>query len=117
MLKRLTLAVLLLALVAVSADASIYRGKRGRRFCRRQGLLLYLESDALKVYEKHGYPIHRIRVRGYGKIHEHWTYYEAGREFVFDEDQKLVRVRKFFPEHKRERMTGYRKRTVRNPHE
>ena len=116
MLKRLTLVVLLTALVVGSASASIYRGKRGRRYIRRQGLVLYLHSDMLEIYEKYGYPIHRLRVRGIDETHEHWTYYEAGREFIFDEDQKIVRVRKFFPENRRERMTGYTKRKVRNPH-
>ncbi len=115
MLKRLALVVLLVVLVAGSADASIYRGKRGRRYCRRQGLVLYLHSDALKIYKEYGYPIHRIRVRGIGETHEHWTFYEAGREFIFDEDQKLVRTRKFFPEDKRERMNQWKKRKVRNP--
>ena len=62
MLKRLALVVLLVALVAGSADANIHRGKRGRRYCRRQGLVLYLQSDALKIYEQYGYPIHRLRI-------------------------------------------------------
>ena len=115
MLRRLTLIVLLTALVAGSADASIYRGKRGRRYCRRQGLVLYLHSDALKIYDQYGYPIHRIRVRGIDETCEHWTFYEAGREFIFDEDQKLVRTRKFFPEDKRERFKRWEKRKVRNP--
>ena len=116
MLRRLTLAVLLLALVAGSASASIHRGRRGRRYIRRQGLALYLHCDMLKVYEKYGYPVHRVRVRGIDETHEHWTYYEAGREFIFDEDQKIVRVRKFFPEDRRERMKRWDKRAVRNPH-
>ena len=33
---------------------------------------------------------------------------KAGREFFFDEDQKLVRTRKFFPENRRERIEGSR---------
>jgi hypothetical protein len=115
MLRRLTLTFLLVVLVAGSVDASIYRGRRGRRYCRRQGLVLYLHSDALKIYEQYGYPIHRIRVRGIDETLEHWTFYEAGREFIFNEDQKLVRTRKFFPEDKRERMSRWDKRKVRNP--
>jgi hypothetical protein len=116
MLRRLTLVLLLTALVAGSADASIYRGKRGRVYCRRQGLILYLHSDALKIYEQYGYPIHRLRIRGIDETQERWTYYEAGREFFFDEDQKLVRTREFFHEYKRERITGGKPRQVRNPH-
>lgn len=121
MLKKLALVVLLVALVAGSADASIYRGKRGRVYCRRQGLVLYLHSDALKIYEKYGYPRHRLRERGIGQTLERWTYYEAGRTFYFNEDQKLVRTQKFFPEYKRERIEGSRQfkqrknRTSRNP--
>jgi hypothetical protein len=115
MLRRLALAILLAALVAGSAEASIYRGKRGRRYYRRQGLILYLHSDALRVYERYGYPVHRIRVRGIDETLEHWTYYEAGIEFVFDEDQKIVRTRKFFPENRRERFERWDKRKVRNP--
>jgi hypothetical protein len=116
MLKRLALVVLLVALVAGTADASIYRGKRGRVYCRKQGLVLYLHSDALKIYEEFGYPIHRLRIRGIDSTEERWTYYEAGRTFYFNEDQKLVRTEKFFPEYKRERITGGKKRQVRNPH-
>jgi len=121
MLKRLALVVLLVALVAGSADASIYRGKRGRRYCRKQGLILYLHSDALKIYEKYGYPRHRLRIRGIDETQERWTYFEAGREFFFNEDQKLVRTKKFFPEYKRARIEGSRQskqkkyRTGRNP--
>ena len=115
MLKRLTLVVLLAALVAGSADASIYRGKRGRKYCRREGLALYLHGDALKIYEQYGYPIHRLRIRGIDSTQERWTYYEAGREFYFNEDQKLVRTKKFFPEDKRERFNRWDKRKVRNP--
>ena len=113
MLKRLTLVILLTALAATATDASIYRGKRGRVYCRRQGLILYLRNDALKIYEKYGYPIHRLRVRGIDETLEHWTYYEAGREFIFNEDQKLVRTRKFFPEDKRERFKRFGKRRIR----
>lgn len=116
MLKRLALVVLLVALVAGSADASIYRGKRGRKYCRKQGLVLYLQSDALEIYEKYGYPVHRLRIRGIDSTEERWTYYEAGRTFFFNEDQKLVRTEKFFPEYKRAKITGGKKRQVRNPH-
>jgi len=116
MLKRLTLVLLLTALVAGSADASIYRGKRERVYCRRQGLILYLHSDMLKIYEQYGYPIHRLRIRGIDETQERWTYYEAGREFYFDEDQRLVRTHKFFPEDKRARIEGPGSRPVRNPH-
>jgi hypothetical protein len=115
MLKRLTLVVLLVALVAGSADASIYRGKRGRRYCRRQGLILYLHSDALKVYEEYGYPVHRLRIREIDSTVERWTYHKAGRQFFFDENQKIIRVKKFFPEDRRERMHRWDKRKVRNP--
>ncbi|MCK4550010.1 MAG: hypothetical protein KAU49_07560 [Candidatus Krumholzibacteria bacterium] len=108
MLRRLALVVLLVALVAGSADASIYRGRRRRKYCRKQGLVLYMHSDALKIYEKYGYPVHRLRIRGIDSTQERWIYYEAGREFYFDEDQKLVRTKKFFSENKRARIEGNR---------
>ena len=43
-------------------------------------------------------------MRGYGRVLEHWTYHEAGREFIFDKDSNLVEVRKFRPEDRRERI-------------
>ncbi|MBN2184274.1 MAG: hypothetical protein JW746_03000 [Candidatus Krumholzibacteriota bacterium] len=104
MVKRLILVLVLVSFLAAAAEAvPVYRGKRGRSCLRHCLLSSRLTSDKLATYETYGYPVHRIRVNGYGRVLEHWTYYEIGREFIFDEDSKLVKVNKFWPEDKRER--------------
>jgi hypothetical protein len=115
MSKRLALIVILVALVASTANASYYRGKKGRRYCRRQNLVLKFRNDKLRIYREFGFPVHRKRVRGIDSTLEHWTFYEAGREFIFDDDHNLVRTRKFFPEDRRERFKRWGKRDIRNP--
>ena len=104
MLKRLILVLALVSFLAAAADAApVYRGKRGRRNLRHCLLSSRLVSDKLATFHTYGYPVHRIRVNGYGRVLEHWTYYEIGKEFIFDEDSKLVKVNKFWPEDKRAR--------------
>jgi hypothetical protein len=113
MLRRLTLMIMLVVIVASAADASYYRGKEGRRYCRRQNLILKFRNDKLRIYREYGFPVHRLRVRGIDSTLEHWTYYEVGREFGFDEDHNLVRTRKFFPEDRRERFKRWGRRDTR----
>ncbi|MBU8923025.1 MAG: hypothetical protein KOO63_14500 [Bacteroidales bacterium] len=104
MVKRLILVLTLAALLGSTAEAvTINRGKRGRRYLRHSLLESRLKNDKLTIYHDYGYPVHRLRVKGYGRVLEHWTYYEAGREFIFDEDSRLVETRKFWPEDRRER--------------
>lgn len=104
MIKRLVLVLTLASLLATSAEAVVIgRGKRTRRNIRYSMLRSRLDNDKLKIYDEYGHPMHRLRIKGYGRILEHWTYYEIGREFIFDEDSKLVEVRKFWPEDRRER--------------
>ncbi|MBN1164202.1 MAG: hypothetical protein JXB45_06465 [Candidatus Krumholzibacteriota bacterium] len=104
MFKRLTLAACVLVLLAASVEAtSVYRGKRGRRYARNAYLISQFQSDKLRVYEEYGFPVHRLRVKGYGRITEHWKYYELGKEFVFDENSRLVKVNTFWPEDRRAR--------------
>lgn len=104
MFKRLILVLALAAFLATTVNAvPVYRGKRGRRYLRHSLLSSRLSSDKLTTYDTYGYPVHRIRVNGYGRVLEHWTYYEIGKEFIFDEDSKLVKVNKFWPEDKRAR--------------
>ncbi len=94
----------LASFIASAADAAaVYRGKKGRRYLRHSLLSSKLTADKLTTYNTYGYPVHRLRVNGYGKVLEHWTYYEIGKEFIFDEDSKLVKVNKFWPEDRRER--------------
>ncbi|MCK4539341.1 MAG: hypothetical protein KAV42_11140 [Candidatus Krumholzibacteria bacterium] len=104
MIKRLVLVLTLAALLGSTAEAvTINRGKRGRRCLRYSMLESKLKNDKSTIYHDYGHPRHRIRVRGYGRVLEHWTYYEVGKEFIFDEDSRLVETRKFWPEDRRER--------------
>lgn len=108
MFKRLLLMVTLVALLSATADAvTVYRGKRGRRLARHELLVGKWHNDKLRVYQDYGFPVHRLRVEGYGRIHEHWTYYEHGVEFIFDEDHNLVKTRRFWPEDRRARFNRY----------
>lgn len=116
MFRRLTLALVVIALAATSALATGTHGKHGRRTCRHAYLVEQWKADKLRIYNEYGYPIHRLRVRGYGEVLEHWTYYEHGREFIFDSEHRLVEVKRFRPEDRRERFDAYGGRLVRNPH-
>lgn len=107
MIRRLTLALVLVALVAGAADAGVYRGKRGRALCRHTYLVQQWKADKLRIYNEYGYPVHRLRVRAYGEVLEHWTYHEYGREFVFDAEHRLVEVKTFPPEDRREDIMTY----------
>jgi len=82
-------------------------GKRLRKQVRRLLYEEYLYGDKLRVYSKHGYCRHRLRFSGYGEKRERWIYYDLGLEYVFDQDNNLVDERRFYPEHKRARMTTY----------
>ncbi len=108
MLKRLVLLVALVALFATSTEAtSVLRGKRSRKYARRLALVDKLEKDQLRIYKEYGFPVHRLRVYSYGRIREHWTYYEHGREFVFDDESNLVKTNRFWPENRRERFERF----------
>lgn len=116
MYRRLTLALLIIALAATAVHATGTRGMHGRKVCRHAYLVEQWKADKLRIYNEYGYPVHRLRVRAYGEVLEHWTYYELGREFVFDAEHRLVEVKKFQPEDRRERLGAYGGRLVRNPH-
>jgi hypothetical protein len=108
MFKRLFLVFTLVALLAATADAAmVHRGKRGRRLLRRTLLVQKWQNDKLRVYRRYGFPVHRIREEAFGRIREHWTYYEHGVEFIFDEDHNLVKTNKFWPEDRRARIDRY----------
>lgn len=123
-MKRILITLFLITLLASSSQAStIIRGARGRtlvrdrclavrgasgrRLLRHQYLISQWENDKLRIYNEHGFPIHRYRVRGYGRVREHWKYYEIGREFIFDEESNLVETNRFWPEDRRERFERY----------
>ena len=108
MFRRLVLLVALVALFTASTEAtSVIRGKRSRRYARRLALVDKLEKDQLRIYKEYGFPVHRLRVYAYGRIREHWTYYEHGREFVFDDESNLVETHRFWPENRRERIERF----------
>jgi hypothetical protein len=109
MVKRLILVLTLAALLSTASEAvTIRRGKKGRKYLRHLSLVENLRGDKLWVYEEYGFPVHRLRVRGYGEVKEHWTYYELGLEFVFDDESNLVKTNRFWPEDRRARIKNYR---------
>lgn len=104
MVRRLILFIIIAAFFSTTSEAvTIRRGKKGRKYLRRLSLVDNLENDKLHVYQEYGYPVHRLRVRGYGRVREHWTYHELGLEFVFDENSNLVMKKHFWPENRRAR--------------
>jgi len=108
MVRRLILVITLVALLCTASEAvTIRRGKRGRKYLRRLSLVDNLRNDKLLIYNEYGYPFHRVRVRGYGTVKEHWRYLELGLEFVFDESSNLVETNHFWPENRRERFDRY----------
>jgi hypothetical protein len=113
MVKRLVLVLVLATLLSAASEAvTIRRGKKGRKYLRHLSLVQNLQNDKLQTYEKYGFPVHRIRVRGYGRVREHWRYLELGLEFIFDEDSNLVSKKHFWPENRRERLEHYQSKLV-----
>ena len=108
MLRRLVLLLTLVVLLSTAAEAVIVgRGRRGRSYLRHVTYVQKLQNDKREIYNEYGFPVHRHREYAYGRIREHWTYYEHGLEFVFDEDSKLVETNKFWPENRRERIEAF----------
>jgi len=122
MIRRTALTILLVLIATAPLEAGRYIqrgpaviGARGRRSCRYLALPQYWRNDKLEVYRKYGFPVHRIRERGYGRVLEHWKYYEHGIEFIFDEDHEIVETRRFWPEDRREGISPYRNEDFRTP--
>jgi hypothetical protein len=109
MAKRIILIMALAALLGATATEAVTleRGKKGRKYFRQSYYVQNLRNDKLAVYEEYGYPVHRLREYGYGRIVEHWTYYEFGLEFTFDESSNLVETKTFTPENRRERFERF----------
>lgn len=112
MARRIAALVLLSSLLFSSVNAgtfysTAYRGKRVRRYLRHMALVQKIKNDKLGIYKEYGFPVHRYRVYGYGRIEEHWKYLEKGVEFVFDEDSNLIETRHFWPENRRERIERF----------
>ena len=108
MYRRLVLLLALVALLATASEAvTVGRGKRNRRFLRHRAYVQKLENDKKQIYNEYGFPVHRLREYAYGRLREHWTYYEHGLEFIFDEDSNLVETNRFWPENRRERFEAF----------
>jgi hypothetical protein len=109
MAKRIILIMALAALLGATATEAVTpgKGKKGRRYLRYSYYVENLQNDKLAVYEEYGYPVHRLREYGYGRIVERWTYYELGLEFTFDENSVLIGTRTFWPEDRRERFERF----------
>ncbi|MFO7915151.1 MAG: hypothetical protein R6U43_05615, partial [Candidatus Krumholzibacteriales bacterium] len=61
MMKRILITLFLITLLASSSQAVVIRGARGRNLLRYQYLVSQWENDKLRVYNEHGFPIHRYR--------------------------------------------------------
>jgi hypothetical protein len=109
MAKRIILILALAALLGATATEAVTfeRGKKGRRYFRHSYYVENLQNDKLAVYEEYGFPVHRLREYGYGRITERWTYRELGLEFTFDESSNLIDTRSFRPENRRERFERF----------
>ncbi len=109
MLKRTILLAALAALLFASAAEAIVpgKGRQGRKLLRYSYYAQFLQNDKLQVYQDYGYPVHRLRVFGYGEVLEHWFYYEDGIEFVFDGNSNLVKTCRFQPMDKRVRLEEF----------
>ena len=72
------------------------RGKRGRRLFKTAYWAAGLEGDMKRIYDDLGYPSGRYREEKAGVTLEKWTYFEAGKQFIF-RDTSLTRTREFNP--------------------
>jgi hypothetical protein len=108
--RMVLLTVLAVLLVATAAEAmTLGEGARDKTRAYFQHIFFVqnITNDKATVYEEYGYPIHRLRVYAYGAITEHWTYYADGVEFVFDQNDRLIRTERFWPENKRARFEEF----------
>lgn len=67
-------------------------GAGDRRRSRFARLRASFDGDRLRIAEEHGFPRHRHRENGYGRITEHWTYPEAHTTFVFCGDRLIETI-------------------------
>ena len=109
MAKRIIILLALATLLGAAATEAVTLGKgmKGRKYLRHTYYVQNLRNDKLVVYEEYGYPVHRLREYGYGRVTERWTYHELGLEFVFDDDSNLVETNTFRPENRRERFERF----------
>lgn len=112
-LKRLVILIALISIfISTTANATLrvrypVHGKKGRKQLRHLLLVKKFKNDKLRIYRKYGFPRHRIRVRKFDSVTEHWKYYKHGVEFIFDESGELVETDHFWPEDRRERFQRF----------
>lgn len=96
--------ILLLAGSAV-ADTIYYppqvTGKRERKNIRHFLFIKNLSGDKKLVYDEYGYTPHRLRLDAYGRVREQWTYYNVGKQFIFDSCNRIVETHDIPVEHRR----------------
>jgi hypothetical protein len=107
MKKWLWVSGLVLVLAAPAfADAVYYppqvTGARHRSNLRHFLYVKNLTGDKLAVYEEYGYTPHRLRLNEYGEVREKWTYYEAGKVFIFDQEGNIDETRSISVEKRRQ---------------
>jgi hypothetical protein len=107
MKKWLWVSGLVLVLAAPAfADAVYYppqvTGARHRSNLRHFLYVKNLTGDKLAVYEEYGYTPHRLRLNEYGQVREKWTYYEAGKVFIFDQEGNIDETRSISVEKRRQ---------------
>ncbi|HEX6792124.1 MAG TPA: hypothetical protein VF247_12500 [Candidatus Krumholzibacteria bacterium] len=107
-MKKWLWASLLVTAIAVPAfaDAIYYApqvtGTRERSNIRHFLFVKNLTGDKLAIYNEYGYTPYRLRLNEYGKVRERWTYYEIGKEFIFDQDGSLDEEHTVAVEHRRQ---------------
>jgi hypothetical protein len=107
MKSRLVVSGLILLFAGSAFAGTVYYppqviGKQGRKNIRHFLYVKNLSGDKRAVYDEYGYTPHRLRLDEYGQIREQWTYYDAGKVFVFDTCGNLVDTQSISPEHRRD---------------
>ena len=98
--------LVLLCAAPVLADDIYYApqvtGARERSNVRHFLYVKNLTGDKRAIYDEYGYTPYRLRMNEYGQIREKWTYYEAGKEFIFDQCGRLRETHNVSVEHRRD---------------
>jgi hypothetical protein len=107
MKSRLVVSGLILLFAGSALAETVYyppqvTGKRERKNIRHFLYVKNLSGDKRAVYDEYGYTTHRLRLNGYGEVREEWTYYDAGKVFVFDSCGNLVDTQAISPEQRRD---------------
>ncbi len=106
MKTRLVVSGLILLMAGPAFAEAIYyppqvTGKRERKNIRHLLFIENLSADKKAIYDEYGYTPHRVRINAYGHVREQWTYYDAGKQFTFDQCDRLVATHDVTVEHRR----------------